>query len=140
MEVDIADIVSTAAVVTVTPIWTKRWVSRLESFISYKMPSNLYTGSVKYEVEGTIDGIAYKDVLCSDCLCQMYACMKKLFNSYMNEIGRNDGLARQYESILVRLEALYMLYSVAQSCGNETELRSICGQIEAIINTVGCTC
>lgn len=134
------DIVDTTSVVTVTPIWTKRWVSKIENFLRYEMPAVCFTGRIYYEVQGTVDGIRYKDVLCDDCLCEMYACIKKLYNSYMVEIGRNPALAEQYESWLIRLNSLYMLYNIARNCGDEAEFASICAQIKAVINLSGCTC
>ena len=134
------DIVETTSVVTVTPIWTKRWVSKIESFLRYEMPAVCYTGSIYYEVQGTVDGIRYKDVLCDDCLCEMYACIKKLYDSYMIEIGRNPALAEKYESWLIRLNSLYMLYNIARNCGDETEFASLCALIKAVINLSGCTC
>lgn len=140
MEVPIADVSSTTSKITITPIWTKRWVSRISNYLTYKMPIGTFTGDILYEVVGTLSGIAYKDVLCSDCLCTMYVCMKKMFSNYMNEMGRNEALASRYMALLVRMNALYMLYAVAQACSNEKELRDICSQIEAIINLSGCVC
>ena len=70
----------------------------------------------------------------------MYVCVKQMFTQYMNEIGRNPELATRYESLLIRLNSLYMLYGIALNCGNADQLKDICTQIQAIINVVGCVC
>ena len=141
MEVAIADVVSTAATVTITPIWTKYWVSRVTSALIYNMPSPAYTGDTTYRVTGTITGIAETTVVCDSCLCLLYECISSVITKWLSiKETASPADLEIYETVLFELLVLHMQYSMSEGCETEADTRAICGRMQAILNAWDCEC
>lgn len=137
----IADVVSANAVVTVTPIWTKYWYSRVSSVLSYTMPADSYTGSTLYFITGTVEGLADSTVVCDDCLCLLYECISSIIDKYFSiqNTASPTELAR-YQTTLFDIQTLYMQFRLSEGCETEADTRAICGQIRAIVGAWDCEC
>lgn len=141
METPIADVTSSAAEVTITPIWTKYWVSRVTSYLSYRMPDECYTGDTSYYVVGTITGFDDKTVVCEDCLCLLFDCITVVINKYFEAKATLSPYDLQkYRDTLSDLQTLYMQYQIAEQCDTEEGVRDICGEMRAILAAWDCTC
>lgn len=141
METPIADVTSSAAEITITPIWTKYWVSRVTSYLSYRMPDECYTGDTSYYVVGTVTGIDDATVVCEDCLCLLFNCITVVINKYFEAkatLSPND--LQTYRDTLSDLQTLYMQYQIAEQCDTEEGVRDICGEMRAILAAWDCTC
>ena len=141
METPIADVVSTAATVTITPIWTKYWVSRVTSGLVYDMPSDCYTGNTTYIVTGTVTGIAEATVVCDSCLCLLYECISSVISKWLSiKETASPADLEKYQTVLFELMVLHMQYSMSEGCETEADTRAICGRMQAILNAWDCEC
>lgn len=141
LETPITDQTTTTDTNSLAPnIWTGLYVSRISAYAVFNMPLPAYTGAISYFIEGTLTGVQTHTVLCDDCICQMFTCIHQILTNYLNLIGVDPSKAATYEHWLIKLNAFYMLYALAQRCGNEDEMRTICGEIKRIINDSGCVC
>lgn len=141
MQTPIADVVSSDAVVTITPIWTKYWTSRISSALSYTMPAASYTGNTLYYIKGTVEGLAESTVVCDDCLCLLYTCISTIITKYfaIQSTASPVELAR-YQTTLFDIQTLYMQFRLSEGCETEADTRAICGQIRAIVGAWDCDC
>jgi hypothetical protein len=141
METPIADIVDTGATITTPDLWTKLWVSKISSALVYRMPRESYTGSIAYNVAGTVAGLSSINVVCEQCLCNLYTCISALVTKYELALSSgNDKDIAKYNYILMLLHTYHMQYYFAEGCGTEEDVRAICGKIQNLIGLWDCTC
>lgn len=141
MKTPIADVVSTDATVTITPIWTKYWVSRVTSALIYKMPSACSTGDTTYRIVGTVTGIAEATVVCDSCLCFLYECVSSVITKWLSiKETASPADLEKYQTVLFELMVLHMQYSMSEGCKTEADTRAICGRMQAILNAWDCEC
>ena len=126
-----ADVVSSAQTINVSPIYTKTWTSQVELSLSADFGNGF---SVYCKIYGTQD----HDVVCSQALCSIYACMKSLVDNYAAYSVSNPTYAGKLYSILKQVEAHFMLYQVATTCGNVAQQEEQLGIIVDLLKTVGC--
>jgi len=100
-----APVTVTTAINTITPIFTKRWTSRLTSFVSYEMPDVASSDNILYLIEGTLNGIQYTDVACSECVCALVDCITQLYNAYKRAYEKNT---KEANDIKEKLDILYL--------------------------------
>ena len=141
MEVPLPDVTDTAAIVIVTPIWTKYWVSRVTSALVYDMPAPSFTGNTTYFITGTITGIADTTVVCDDCLCLLFDCISVVIDKYFSlKETMSPYDLNKYKTTLFDLQTLYMQFAMTEGCATEADTREICGQMRAILAAWDCAC
>ena len=141
METPIADRETHDAIITITPIWTKYWVSRVISGLIYNMPSPAYTGNTTYRVTGTVTGIAEATVVCDSCLCLLYECVSSVITKWLSiKETASPADLEKYQTVLFELMVLHMQYSMSEGCETEADTRAICGRMQAILNAWDCEC
>lgn len=133
-----------AEIITITPIYTKRWVSKISRFVSYTIPESLNdtvkTDNTLFSIEGTLLGQTYTDVACSDCICQILACINQIYNAYKRAIEKDTVRARELQ---VQLDMLYLLlfrFMLSEKCGTDTDTAAICAEITAYLDYTGLAC
>lgn len=132
MKVPKADIVSSAQTVNVSPIWTKTWTSQVELHLTADFGDGF---TVYVEIYGSQD----HDVTCSQALCSIYACMNSLVENWQKSTSSNPTYAEKLYFILKKVEAHFMLYQVATSCGDTAQQELQLGLIVDLLKTVGCS-
>lgn len=133
-----------AEIITVTPIFTKRWVSKINRYVIYEIPESLNetvkSNDIMYSIEGTLAGQSYIDVACSDCICSILTCINQVYNSYKIAVEKDSVRARELQ---VQLDMLYLLlfrYLLSEECGADVDTASICAEIKSYLDYTGLIC
>lgn len=133
-----------AEIITVTPIYTKRWVSKITRYVIYEIPESLNdivkSNDIMYSIEGTLLGQSYIDVACSDCICSILSCINQVYNSYKIAVEKDSVRARELQ---VQLDMLYLLlfrYLLSEECGSDVDTASICAEIKSYLDYTGLIC
>lgn len=122
----IADIVSSNATVTVSPIYTKTWTTKIESTIS------INTGSATIQV--TITGSQETVVNCDLTLCEISCCVIVLNNRYLAARTENPRLAATYFADLTRMMQLIEIFQMAIACSQNTTAQEQLTEIKKLGN------
>lgn len=131
MKVPLPDITSSAQTVVVSPIYTKTWTVQLNLNVTADFGDGF---TVYEELYGTQD----YDVTCSEKLCSIYTCMQTLVDQWQSFLGNNPKNAEYLYGILKKVEAHFMLYQVAVSCGDQSAQEVQLGIMIDLLKTVGC--
>ena len=133
-----------AEIITITRIYTKRWVSKISRFVSYTIPESLNytvkTDDTLFSIEGTLLGQTYTDVACSDCICQILTCINQIYNAYKRAVEKDTVRARELQ---VQLDMLYLLlfrFMLSERCGTDADTAAICAEISAYLDYTGLAC
>lgn len=126
-------VASTAQVIVGPNIWTKTWITTISTITVWLYPDGLY-------VQDTITGEDSVEVECSLCLCDILTCINTIRNRYEEYRNNNKpSLAAQKEELLNRIGTEYMLYMIAERCGEEEEKVTHCNNLVDLVSTE-CTC
>lgn len=131
-----ADVVSSDAKVTITPIWTQTFTTLLSSDLLYYTTDGLW---INYVVGGS-DSI---EVECDDTICCIYDCIWNLYNNYLKYTGAdsyNAVKAAEYKKVLFQVLNLWMLYGIAVQCGETTEMQDRLNDIKDVVQAEACDC
>ena len=127
-------------IITVTPIFTKRWVSKLSSTVSYEMPEPARSSNILFYIVGQLDGQRYTDVACSDCICVLLSCIAQLYNAYKTAVEKDTKRAIKLQAQLNILNLLLLQFLLSEQCGDEAKTLEICEEIQAYLNYTGLAC
>ncbi len=131
---NISDIVSQNAVVTVSPIYTQTWTTIIETNLTYTLPD----GST---VDVILTGSKETVVDCDLSLCQISCCLLALNNRYINARTTNPVDAGIYLAALNRAVQLVQLFRMAQECSQTTAAANALTEIRQVADcTEGCGC
>lgn len=129
-----ADVVSSGAAITVTPIYTKTWTSIVESEITISLTGG---GTISALITGSKD----TDVECDLSLCDISCCMLALNNRYLDARTTNTTLADKYFKDLTRMIQLAQMFRMAFECDQHDEAQLFIDEIKKVGNcTDACTC
>jgi hypothetical protein len=123
----IADIVSSNATVTVTPIYTKTWTTKIESDISI----DLGGGNT---IQATIVGSQDTKVDCDLTLCEISCCVIAMNNRYLDARISNPPLAAKYFADLTRVMQLIEMFQMATACGQNNVAQDALNEIKKVGN------
>lgn len=125
-----------------TDIWTKIWTTTISTTLQYDLENWSLAGYdfVWFYVTYTAKGMAYMDVECDECMCNVRACYNVILTRWLNAIGVNKQEAEQYERIVLKLLGLFKKYELAEACGSNSDMDAACAEIVATINYAACTC
>lgn len=131
---DIADVVSSNAVVTISPIYTQTWTTIITTNLTY----TLSDGST---VDVILTGSKETVVDCDLSLCQISCCLLALNNRYLNNRTSNPPKAAEYFAALTRAFQLVELFNIAQKCGQTTAANTALSEIRTVADcTESCGC
>jgi len=130
----INDIVSSGAVVTVTPIYTKTWTTIIESELSIDLGGGNTIAAI---ITGSKDTV----VDCDISLCDISCCMIAANNRYLDNRTTNPTLAAKNFADLTRMIQLAEMFRMAYECNQPDEAASFLSEIKTVGNcTDACTC
>ena len=130
----IADIVSSNATVTVSPIYTKTWTT----VITTELSIDLGNGNT---ITATITGSEETDVECDLTLCDISCCVLALNNRYLDARTENPPLADKYFKDLTRVMQLIDMFQMFNSCDQHDEANSALAEIKRVGNcSDACQC
>lgn len=130
----IADIVSSNATVTVSPIYTHTWTTVIESTIEIDLGSG-------NTISATITGSKETLVECDLTLCDISCCVLALDNRYKDARTENPPLADKYFKDLTRMLMLIQEFQMFNSCSQHDEAATALSEIKKIGNCSDlCTC
>lgn len=131
---NIADVVSSNAAITVTPIYTQTWTTIIETNLTYTLDD----GST---VDVILTGSKETVVECDLSLCQISCCLLALNNRYLNNRTSNPPLAAKYFEALNRAFQLVELFQMAQKCGQTMAANTALAEIRTVADcTESCGC
>jgi len=122
----IADIVSSNATVTVSPIYTKTWTTKIESTISIPVTNGT--------IQATIVGSQETDVTCDLTLCEISCCVIALNNRYLDARCTNSTLAAKYFADLTRVMQLIEIFQMATACSQSDVASDALNEIKKVGN------
>lgn len=122
----IADIVSSNATITVSPIYTKTWVTIVTSVISIPISNGTITA--------TITGSKETDVECDLTLCDISCCVLALNNRYLDNRTDNPVLADKDFKDLTRMMQLIEMFQMFTSCSQNDEASDCLTEIKKLGN------
>lgn len=131
----IADIVSSSATITVSPIYTKTWTTIIESNIDI----DLGNGNT---ISAFITGSKETNVECDLTLCDISCCVLALNNRYLDARCENPPLADKYFKDLTRMMQLIDMFQMFNSCSQHDEANEALAEIKKVGNcsdSCGCT-
>lgn len=130
----IADIVSSNATITVSPIYTKTWTTIITSTISILLGNG-------DTIEATITGSEDTLVECDLTLCDISCCVLALNNRYLDARIANPPLAAKYFADLTRMMQLIDMFQMFNSCNQHDEANAALAEIKKVGNcTDACQC
>jgi hypothetical protein len=134
VDLGISDVVETADTVIVGPnIYTNIWTTTISTVLQYILPDGLI-------VNTTVTGIDYLDVQCDECQCDFILCIQNIVSRYEGYLNTNPKEANRLLNILTRIEAYWMLYSMAVRCGEDDLKDSYCASLVALISSETTCC
>jgi hypothetical protein len=131
MVTPIANIVSAASPITVTPIWTGTWTDTFTS--SFITTFGMST------VSDTIRGVKEHLVSSDEGLCQIYSCITNMANRYAAYLTSAPQRALEMQKYISQVSAAYMAYMIGKQCG-EAGYEENLTIITDIANSCGCGC
>lgn len=131
MVTPIADIVSAANPVTVTPIWTGTWTDTFTS--SFSTVYGIAT------VSDTIRGVKEHLVSSDEGLCQIYSCITNMATKYAAYLTSAPQKALEMQKYISQASAAYMAYTIGKQCG-EADYEQYLSIITDIASSCGCGC
>lgn len=130
----IADIISSNAIITVSPIYTKTWVTIIETTFDI----NIGNGNT---ISATITGSKETKVECDLTLCDISCCVLALNNRYLDARCENPPLADKYFKDLTRMMQLIDMFSMFSSCSQNEEAADALAEIKKVGNcSDSCMC
>lgn len=130
----INDVVSSGAVITVTPIYTKTWTTIVETELTIDIGGG---NTISAIITGSKDTV----VECDLSLCDISCCMLALNNRYLDNRTANPPLAAKNFADLTRMMQLAQMFRMAYECDQHDEAAEFLSEIKKVGNcTDACTC
>lgn len=127
-----ADIVGTAAKLTVNNIYTKQWTVIVSTVVTYQLATGV-------TLTMTVSAMQYHDVDCDAGLCCIYTCIKNLYDNWLAYKGTNLVEANRYKDKLDKVIGMWMLYSISENCG-ETDQEDRLTDLIELVKSTDCYC
>lgn len=125
----VSPVVSSSALILINDLYTNTYVAQLSLDISYS-PSTGFT------ITDTITAQKDLKVVCDAGLCCIYSCMKAVMLKYIDYKANGSQMeANRYQNIIIKMYGYWMMYSIAQGCGNENDMATHLGSIKTLIDT-----
>ena len=129
----INDVVSSNAIITITPIYTKTWTSIVTSQLSIPISG----GTILATITGSEDTV----VDCDLSLCDISCCVIALNNRYLDNRTANPSEAAKDFAKLTRMMQLIEIFTMAYKCDQHTEAAAALSEIKVVGNcTDACSC
>ena len=124
-------------------------------FTNVLSTSTFYTGNQEFSVKGYyyytltngfsatfyLEKTLSKEVTCDIKLCDIYCCISKTLNSYLQYKGNNDVLANNYKNAYILANSYLSSLQTQLKCGNSTNVDKILAEIQAVTGcTSDCSC
>lgn len=124
-------------------------------FTNILSTSTFYTGNQEFSVKGYyyytqtngfsvtfyLEKTLSKDITCDIQLCDIYCCISKTLNSYLQYKGNNDVLANNYKNAYILANSYLSSLQTQLKCGNSTNVDKILAEIQAVTGcTSDCSC
>lgn len=122
-------LVGYTSTVTTSVFYTGNQEFKNEGYFYYQLGADF---SVTYFLSKTES----KDVKCDIRLCDIYCCISKTLNNYLQYKGVNDVLANNYKNAYVLACSYLTSLQTQMKCGNTSNLDKIVTEIR---NVTGCT-
>lgn len=128
-----ADVTSSSAVITISPIYTKTWTTIIETTVEYAISG----GTIEVTITGSKDTVVDCDLSLCDISCGVIA----LENRYTNAQTTNPVLAKTYFEQLTRIFQLVSEFKMQQECGQNDKASETLGKIRTAGDfTADCGC
>lgn len=117
-------------------LWTGNYNVTLTSTLTYVLD---VWGGVNWQI--LYDEVSINDtitVVCDTCFCNLFQCIKNLFDKYNVMLGTNPTGANLLYSKIIQVLENWVLFQLAERCGEDT--RAFCGAITTIIVSENCQC
>ena len=129
-----ADVSSSNAIVSVTPIYTKTWTTVIDTIVSYDLGGG---NTILAEIVGSREVV----VDCDLSLCDISCGVTALNNRYLSERISNPTEANKIFASLTRITQLMEMFKIQQECGLNTQAATTLTAIRTEGNfTAGCGC
>lgn len=129
------DIVSSNATITTPDLYTTTFWSIIETELEYTLPT---TGSPILKIK------VYKscsfDVVCSLSVCEVSSCLRSLYDKYADALRTGYIMMDKYQTKMIKATSLYVLYSLAVNCGDESAAQDAANQLKGVAESDGCNC
>jgi len=127
----------------------------LIGFTSTVTTSVFYTGNQEFKSEGYFNyaftsdfSVTFyliktesKNITCDIRLCDIYCCISKTLNNYLNYKGVNDVLANNYKNAYILACSYLTSLQTQMQCGNTTNLDKVVAEIRSVTGcTTECNC
>jgi hypothetical protein len=127
-------VTSSSSKITVTPIFTKTWTTKIESFLVYGIGE-------EDTIEVIIKGIKETNVSCDFSLCELSCCLIVLNKKYLQAKFTNSTQAKYHYEQLSRVVQLSIIFGNMMKCGQGVKAKEILDEIKDIVNCEkGCGC
>lgn len=132
---NLPDSVSPNANITRTPITDKTWATQIVLVVDYTFSDGL-------QVSDQITGSDEMPVVCDVSLCDLFCCIKSLFDDYVSLLASNQHEALRIKNTKLDLVLAYMsLYDKAFTCGMDSVAQAYYDKIMDITGCEpGCNC
>lgn len=127
----------------------------LVGFTNTVTTSVFYTGNQEFKSEGYFNytyasdfSVTFyliktesKNITCDIRLCDIYCCISKTLNNYLNYKGVNDVLANNYKNAYVLACSYLTSLQTQMQCGNTSNLDKVVAEIRSVTGcTTECNC
>ncbi|OHC00343.1 MAG: hypothetical protein A2Z57_04430 [Planctomycetes bacterium RIFCSPHIGHO2_12_39_6] len=127
-------VVSSNATITISPIWTKTWTTKIEVSLSIDLGGG---NTIDVDLVGSEE----IDVECDLDLCDIACCLIALNNRYLANRTTNPIQAARDFADLTRVTQLMEMFASFSRCGKNAQASAALAEIKTVANcTDGCNC
>jgi hypothetical protein len=131
---DLTPDVSFTSVITTTSFYTGNQEFKSEGYFNYAFASDFSVTFYLIKTES-------KNITCDIRLCDIYCCISKTLNNYLNYKGVNDVLANNYKNAYILACSYLTSLQTQMQCGNTTNLDKVVAEIRSVTGcTTDCNC
>lgn len=131
---DLTPDVSFTSVITTTSFYTGNQEFKSEGYFNYAFASDFSVTFYLIKTES-------KNITCDIRLCDIYCCISKTLNNYLQYKGVNDVLANNYKNAYILACSYLTSLQTQMQCGNTTNLDKVVAEIRSVTGcTTDCNC
>lgn len=120
--------------ITTSVFYTGNQEFKSEGYFNYAFASDFSVTFYLIKTES-------KNITCDIRLCDIYCCISKTLNNYLNYKGINDVLANNYKNAYVLACSYLTSLQTQMQCGNTTNLDKVVAEIRSVTGcTTDCNC
>lgn len=119
-------------------IWSNTYNLSLETELYYNVGDEWLTNIYPFEIYDSVDVEIAHEVTAVGLCCAYKTCLDALYQRYLTYEDNNPAEASRLRMQIIKLNYNYLLYNVAEACGNEKE--NYCENIQAILKAENCSC